>query len=191
MWNEPGNIIIAWLPLFPLMAVTLSLVIHLTLFVWGFFTSSFAHLMNWGLYIVLAIFLIVVTVSASIFLPEALIENMRESPPNLRLFWVLVASVVTTTFVVLVALSEHFLGRMIYISAKDGTIRFYSPARLWPAPPANHVDLVKPLRFDGRSVDVWGMENLRVGNNMTKSAIAKMVSQVNTNLPVIRRRGGQ
>lgn len=179
MWNEHFITIIAWLPLLPLMLATASLAIHLALFVWGSLTSSFAHLMQWGIYAALAITLIFVTVVAGVYLPENLVQTMRESSSDIRFIWVLLAGVASTAFTALVLVAEHFLGRMIYISGKDGTIRYYSPARLWPSPPTDHVDLVKPLRFDGRSVDVWGMENLRVGNEMPESAIARMVNRVN------------
>ena len=191
MWDEPFNAIIAWLPLLPLMVVTLSLMIHLALFVWGSLTSNFAHLANWGIYTALAITLFVVTVLAGVSLPEFLVEKMGESSPELRFIWVVVAGVITTFFTAMVLVAEHFLGRMIYISGKDGTIRYYSPERLWPSPTENHLDLVKPLRFDGHSVDVWGMETLHANRHMPEGAIVKMVNRVNMYLPEIRHRGGR
>ena len=94
-------------------------------------------------------------------------------------------------------LASKQLGRVLLISGKDGTIRYYRLSELFPLPARQHVDLIQPLRWskNGRGVDVWGLDWLRVirgssnsvngatsmdyEGDIPRSAIEHLLSRVN------------
>lgn len=167
--NDPLLFAVALVPLLPLLVVTLSLWIHLLVFLWGCITPNYIYMSKWGALFLIALGLTLLTGVVANYLPGPLVDRILEYPDDAQWTWAILATLMTIVAAVVVKLAIHHLGRVIYINAGTGKARFYSVARTIPWSQSTYVDDEVELGlFDG-SVDVWGLGTLHPLRNESRS----------------------